>query len=88
MMNITKEQLISTITYWYEKELTNCERSLKTNDRAQANWIDHYIKECLGVAFFVQELDLPFDEINPIYENIRERFEKLRENFLNDRLTS
>lgn len=83
-MNITKEQMLSTIAYYYEKELAECERYLKNYNRAQARDVEAYIHRCLGVAFFVQELDLPFDEVNLLYETIRERFEKLREDFLNN----
>ena len=84
---ITKKQIISTMAYWYEKELESCKRSLLSDNHAQASWVDHYIKECLGVAFFIQELDIPFEEINGLYENVRERFEQMKKDFLNDALT-
>ncbi len=83
-MNITKEQMLSTIAYFYEKEFAECERYLKNYNHAQANDVETYIDRCLGVAFFAQELNIPYNEVNLLYEAIRERFEKLRENFLNN----
>lgn len=83
-MNITKEQMLSTIAYYYEKEYAECERYLKNYNRAQARDVETYINRCLGVAFFAQELDIPFNDVDLLYNSIRERFEKLRENFLNN----
>lgn len=40
-------------------------------------YTNNAIQRCLGVAFFVQDLDVSFEEINPHYDEIREKINKL-----------
>ena len=40
-------------------------------------YTNNAIQRCLGVGFFVQDLDVSFEEINPHYDEIREKINKL-----------
>ena len=40
-------------------------------------YTDNAIQRCLGVAFFVQDLDVSFEEINPHYDEVRKKINKL-----------
>lgn len=77
-MSITMEQKIKE---FYEKEYisvfnwihgTYCKNLEKRKEA-----INNAIQRCLGVAFFVQELDVPFAEIDAIYEKYRAKFYNL-----------
>ena len=43
----------------------------------KANSINNAIQRCLAVAFFVQDLGIPFKDIDPLYDEYRSKFYEL-----------
>lgn len=76
--------MIDKVKKFYESEYKSTIQWLSSEycktPKDKKNSINNAIQRCLAVAFFVQELDVPFKEIDPLYEEYRTKFYKLLDN--------
>lgn len=70
---------LETAIKFFNNEYEEVKRDLERADLLEhrAFYINNAIQRCLGVAFFIQELGVSFEEINPYYDEIREKINKL-----------
>lgn len=64
---------------FFNNEYEEVKRDLERADLLEHKkfYTNNAVQRCLGVAFFVQYLDVSFEEINPHYDEIREKINKL-----------
>ena len=73
-----KLEMLTKVEKYYESEIRDVKRVLDTFDNEKV--INGVIQRCLGVAFFVQEFDIPYipyNEVNDLYENVRKELTEL-----------
>lgn len=71
----TLEKAIKFFNNEYEEVKRDLERADLLKDKEF--YTNNAVQRCLGVAFFVQDLDVSFEEINPHYDEIRKKINKL-----------
>jgi len=71
----TLETAIKFFNNEYEEVKKDLERADLLEHRAF--YTNNAVQRCLGVAFFVQSLGVSFEEINPYYDEIRTKINKL-----------
>ena len=66
---------------YFQKEYEEIEKDISKLEPYWTTYkqkiIENTIHRCLGVALFVQEMGVEFEDVNPYYEEIREKLEKL-----------
>ena len=62
---------IAKVEKYYEGEIRGVKRVLDTFDFDNEKVINGAIQRCLGVAFFAQEFDITFAEVDDLYEKAR-----------------
>ena len=70
--------MLEKIREYYEMEYRDTARSIEKSwctDEKMAVW--YAIQRCLGVAQFVQIAGVSFEEIETLYDDIKEKLEKL-----------
>ncbi len=69
---------------YFQKEYEEIEKDISKLEPYWTTYkqkiVENTIHRCLGVAFFVQEIGIEFEDVNPHYEAIREKLEKLLDN--------
>ena len=69
---------------YFQKEYEEIEKDISKLEPYWTTYkqkiIENTIHRCLGVALFVQEMGVEFEDVNPYYEEIREKLEKLLDN--------
>lgn len=77
---MNKEEILKQVREYYEMELHNVE--LVTTRQTWAGetgrisaTVNAALSRCLGVALFVQQLDIDYEDINKIYEEYRTKVE-------------
>lgn len=69
---------------FFEKEYEEIEKDISQLEPYWTTYkqiiVENTIHRCLGVALFAQEIGLEFEDVNPHYEAIREKLEKLLDN--------
>lgn len=75
-------EIIEAVKKFFDAELEEAQSILEQ----KPDWltdpkrmIDNTIHECLGVAQFVQVLNICFEEIDPYYYEVRKELEKLKD---------
>lgn len=71
-------EMLEKIREYYEMEYRDTARSIEKSwctDKKMAVW--YAIQRCLGVAQFVQIAGVSFEEIETLYDEIKEKLEKL-----------
>ena len=71
-MDILKE-----VKNYYDTEYKEVNKAILSEYFTPIDIVDNSIQRCLGVALFVQYLDIPFDNINELYEAQRKRLKNL-----------
>ena len=75
--------MLNKVIKFFEKEYEETKKYLEEGGPILMTR-EEYIKatkySCLGVAFFAQEIGIEFEDVNPHYEAIREKLEKLLDN--------
>lgn len=75
--------MLDKVKNFYENEYKsvinwiNSEYCITYKDKTES--INNAIQRCLAVALFIQDLDVPFKTINPLYEEYRTKFYNLLE---------
>lgn len=76
--------MLDKVIKFFEKEYEEIEKDIS---KLEPYWtaykqkiVENTIHRCLGVAFFAQEIGLEFEDVNPHYEEIRKKLEKLLDN--------
>ena len=82
---MSREEILKQIDAYYEMEYINAKRAVERNNMLDTTSLNMSIvncalSRCLGVALFVQQLDIDYETINKIYEDFREKFNKLLDN--------
>lgn len=77
--------MLEKIREFYESELRGVERYIKSEwcktDKEKSDSVWYALQRCLGVAQFTQvACDVSFEDIEPLYEEFKEKFEKLLDN--------
>ncbi len=76
---MSHEEILKKVKEYYEEEYQDTKRCFEIN----WNWstpqelINGSIKRCLGVAQFVQNLGVAYEDIGPIYMEYKEKLENL-----------
>lgn len=72
--------MLDKVKDFYEMEYKDTIRTLENPywEKQAEDVIKCSLQRCLGVAFFVQgAFDIPFDDINKLYEEYKEKIERL-----------
>lgn len=71
--------MIEKVKEYYTAELKDVKRVIedKPHWANPAEVVNNSIQRCLGVAFFAQSLDVPFEEIDVEYEKIKTELKSL-----------
>jgi hypothetical protein len=82
---MSREEILKQVEAYYEMEYHNAELVATRNTWAREQGrisatINATLSRCLGVAFFVQQLNIDYETINEIYEKFREKVNKLLDN--------
>lgn len=82
---MSREEILKQIEAYYEMEYHNAELVATRNTWAGETGrisatVNATLSRCLGVALFVQQLDIDYETINKIYEDFREKIDKLLDN--------
>lgn len=73
--------MVEKIREYYELEYSQTKRALDNSWCEPKDAIWYALQRCLGVAQFVQTAcDVSFEVVEPLYEEFREKFEKLLDN--------
>lgn len=74
--------MLNKIKDFFEEEYTSTERYLKSPCAKGRERMVVYksISRCLGVAQFVQNIGVSYEEINPVYEIYKKKLELLLDN--------
>ena len=73
--------MLDKVKKFYEQEYKDtlnwlgCEYCKTKKDKIKS--INNAIQRCLAIALFVQGLDVTYEEVNPLYEEYRMKFEEL-----------
>ena len=79
---MTTEKILELVEDFYKMEQRDIqlvvERNNMMNDsRANKFHVNGTLQRCLGVALFVQSMDVPYEDINKLYEEYRKKIEKI-----------
>lgn len=77
-------EIMTKVSKYYEEEYINAKRAIERNnmlDTTSLNItiVNSTLSRCLGVALFVQSLDVPYERINSHYEKLRQKMNALLE---------
>lgn len=76
--------MLDKVIKFFEKEYEEIEKDISKLEPYWTTYkqkiVENTIHRCLGVAFFAQEIGIEFEDVNPHYETIREKLEKLLDN--------
>lgn len=75
--------MLDKVIKFFEKEYKETKKYLESGGpvaMTRKDFIKTTQHSCLGVAFFAQEIGIKFEDVNPHYEEIREKLEKLLDN--------
>lgn len=78
---MNKEEILKQVREYYEMELNNVIRVATHNELLDCigltnSCVNAALSRCLGVALFVQQLDINYEDINEIYEEYKAKIEK------------
>lgn len=80
---MTTEEMLENIKKYYDSELQSVERVFNSNvhdsfwyEDLKSCIVPNAIQRCLGIALFVQSLGITYEEITPLFENVRKDLEK------------
>lgn len=76
---MTTEKILELVKDYYEMEYKDVQLVIARN-RGMASMVDKYLvnstlQRCLGIALFVQSMDVSYEDINKLYEEYREKIE-------------
>jgi hypothetical protein len=82
---MNKEEILKQVKEYYKMEYHNAELVATRNTWAREQGrtsatINAALSRGLGVALFVQQLDIDYETINKIYEEFRKRVDELLDN--------
>ena len=82
---MSREEILKQIDAYYEMEYINAKKAVERNNMLDTtslnmNIVNSALSRCLGIALFVQQLDIDYETINEIYEKFREKIDKLLDN--------
>ena len=77
---MNKEEILKQVKEYYKMELHNVELVATRNSWARETGrtnatINATLSRCLGVALFVQQLDIDYEDINEIFEEYKAKIE-------------
>lgn len=77
---MNKEEILKQVREYYEMELHNVELVATRNELLDCtglteSCVNAALSRCLGVALFVQQLDIDYEDINEIYEEYKAKIE-------------
>lgn len=87
---MTKENIIDKIKEFYETEYQGTKKVIEASLAGDVNYnwirtdtdrrraVSQVIDRLLGVAFFVQYLDIPYNVIDNLYEEYKGKLESIR----------
>lgn len=64
---------LEKVKEYYDNEIRDIERSITMPLYKPDKLVECSIQRCLGVAFFVQYLGEPFDKVDELYEEVRNK---------------
>ena len=74
---MSKKDLLKKFETYCEKEYTNIINEKNNGWGMKKHWTLQSLQRCLGTGFFLQELGVPFKDIDKIYSKYREKFYEL-----------
>lgn len=72
---MNKDEILVKVNQFYKDEIKGVKRALECKHFTKKEIIKNSLQRGLGVAFFVQELDIPFEDIDKEYEWFRTQVE-------------
>ena len=76
---MTNAEIIEKVTEYYANEIKDIKNSIELNHFEPAKLVNNSLQRCLGVAFFAQYLEVPFKEVDALYEEQRAKLYKFLE---------
>lgn len=82
---MTVEKILELVEDYYKMEYRDIQRIAERHRRLNATeylefQVNAVLHRCLGVALFVQSMDIPYDDIGKLYDNYREKIKKVLDN--------
>ncbi len=77
---MTKEEVLKKAKEFFDNEYEETKKYLERQPRTLAEKREstvNAIHRCLGVAFFVQNLEVGYDDINPPFEEVSDKLYEL-----------
>ncbi len=77
---MTKEEILKKVKEFFDTEYEETKEYLERQPRTLAEKRESTAnaqQRCLGVAFFVQSLEISYDDINPPFEEVADKLYEL-----------
>lgn len=79
---MTTEKILELVEDYFKMEYKEiqlvAERWRMLNDTEYLDFhVNSTLQRCLGVALFVQSMDVPYEDVNKLYEEYRKKIEKV-----------
>ena len=71
------KEILAKVHEFYQQEIKDVTRALEFKYPTKKEIIKYSLQRGLGVAFFVQNLDIPYENIDKEYEQFRETIERM-----------
>ena len=77
---MTTEKILELVEDYYNMEYRDIQLVVKRNNMMNDNRVNKFhvngtLQRCLGVALFVQSMDVPYEDVNKLYEEYKEKIE-------------
>lgn len=82
---MTTEKILELVEDYFKMEYSDIQRIAERhrilNDTQYLRFnVNATLQRCLGVTLFVQSMNVPYDDISKLYDNYREKIEKMLDN--------
>jgi len=84
---MTTEKILELVEDYFKMEYRDIQLVVKHHqilyddtEYLGSRHVNATLQRCLGVALFVQSMDIPYEEVNKLYEEYREKIEKVLDN--------
>lgn len=82
---MTTEKILELVKDYFEMEYRDIQlvagRYQMLNDTKYLKFnVNATLQRCLGVTLFVQSLEIPYEDISKLYDDYREKIEKMLDN--------
>ncbi len=82
---MTTEKILELVEDYFKMEYRDIQHVAERHRILNATeylkfYVNAVLQRCLGVTLFVQSMDISYDDINKLYNNYKEKIEKVLDN--------